>query len=188
MNQRGELTLRLDRAHIRAGAVELAEDLTRPPSRETFPATIGLPPEAALPVAYILSAGLAITRSASGTAFAATMVKHGVITDAQAPQLAEILDDATQHAKQTMDAAELGQAVMPSLGNVRWTVDLRVRFREDLPVLAVPVGIVYIDTDVGVRDLVFQVTPAQCSDLAEMFSVMRARLDSLASRSGKLLE
>ena len=87
--------------------------------------------------------------------------------------------------KDTLARSRTSRAVLPSLDEISIISDLRVAFKKDEPLHAVPIALVHIDTDIAHHEFWFQMTKSQLKKvIAKLQKTMEQleQLDNMAKR------
>ena len=112
--------------------------------------------------------------------FVSTATEVGLVDRAEFDAILDVAKEIVSNRpglRRAMDIADLGLEVLPSLRTALVTVDARVRVEDEAVILATPVAVVHMISDVPDQSMWFQVTKRQLEDLIKKLQVAGKKLD-----------
>lgn len=134
--------------------------------------------------------GIVAYRDDSPQDVVSAAVEAGVLEQNDAAAILELATDWARDRRElrkSLDESSLQHALLPSLSRIELRVDIRLAFSEGKISSAVPVALVYIDTDATDAQLWFQMSMSQVAALESKLAEIRKQLASASEAAGKLI-
>ena len=156
-----------------------------------FAAKLGLERQESQNLLGAASFLIAILSEAQETAnqFMEAAASQGILDDEHKGavlKLAEIIISEKSAIRDARERLSVASALLPSLTTFRTEVDVRLRFDKGIINLAVPVGLIHIDTDFDNEEVCFQLTRNQLEGIIEDLKETLRRVQEAERWAGRV--